>query len=137
MKYVKTLLAASALAIASNAVAADKTIFIERYVSNPPAQRMFVTNDYAGFSKDKPCSDLVLRSTYEMMGYFSDHSFKDDSSVFVYRAGPRATCYKRTMTMAGTGNVYSTGDIQLTWDTASQSFVAAMPATATVDVSKG
>jgi hypothetical protein len=137
MKLLNVLLAASTVIIASSAVAADPTIFTERYVSNPTAVRAFLARDYAGISKDKPCSDLVLRATYDMQNTFSDHSYADDSKVFLYRAGAQATCYKRTLTMARSGNIYSTGDIKLIWDELSQTYTKAVPDTATVDVSKG
>jgi hypothetical protein len=137
MKYVKLALAACSVIIASNAVAEDKFIFTEHYVSKPAAYRTFTTRDYAGVSTTSPCSDLVLKATYDMKGEFSFHSYRDDSAVFIYRAGTEATCYKRTFTMADTGNVYSTGNVQLTWDADSQSYTQATPEKVTVDVSKG
>lgn len=137
MKYLKVILATSTLIIAGNAIAEGKTILTERLISSPPAHRAFVVRDYAGVSTTNACSDMVLRGTYDMEADISDTSYKDDSDTLIFRAGAQATCYKRTFTMSRTGNFYTTENVRLTWDDISQSYTAAAPTTAAVDVSKG
>jgi len=68
---------------------------------------------------------------------FSDNKIESDSAELVKRAGSQATCYKRTYTMARSGNVYSTDNVVLTWNEFSNVYDKAAPAMKEINISKG
>ena len=81
--------------------------------------------DYVGTSQTAPCSDLRLLATGYGNAVIKPGSYPFGADNFAAYPGPGFTCFKMDFKIKG--KIYSTGNIQLTWNTANSSYVDANP----------
>jgi hypothetical protein len=106
-------------------------------VAEPPFRAEVTTEVFAGTSTTAPCSDLqsVGKSAPDTWT-FATATEEFTSSDFLEDFGKSVTCIKSAITFTATGNVYSTGNLQLLYDPNTSTFTSVMPDKVTIDVSK-
>lgn len=115
----------------------EPTILTLNLVAEPPFRAEVVTEVFAGTSTTAPCSDLqsVGKSAPDTY-YFDSQTDELTSSELLEDFGKTVTCIKSNITFTATGNVYSTGNLQLIYDPNTSTFTSVVPDKVTIDISK-
>ncbi|MDR3476455.1 MAG: hypothetical protein P4M14_00305 [Gammaproteobacteria bacterium] len=99
--------------------------FIVTTSDGRPFQAFVEQKEYVGRSTTQPCSDLTLYTNEKFEAEIEPVQTTVSSDDFVYYPGPGYSCFRGDMIIAG--KTYSTGNIQVVWDSVNQAYVDANP----------
>jgi hypothetical protein len=111
------------------------TLFTIHIIAEPEFDSAATVSAFLGTSVDAPCSDLKQIVSDDFTAHFASSDESISSEEALENFGGAVTCIKSDVKFPS-GNVYSTGNIALTWDAASKTYTSATPTDITIDISK-